>query len=205
MTYAILILTIVISVAAFQNQNLFNELKFNAYMVAQKKEWHRLLTHGFLHADYWHLGINMFVLWSFGQAVEAYFMHLQALGEIRFGRLLFVVFYMSAIVIASIKSLLTHKNNSWYNSVGASGAVSAVVFASIFFDPMNKLIIFPIPFALPGIVFGILYLIYTQYMAQRNNDNINHDAHFFGAVYGFFFPLILDPGLWRHFVNALLA
>ena len=188
LTLLIIIGTVVISVLAFKNYDLFDRLKFNPYLVFHKKEYARIIGHGFLHADYGHLAFNMITLWFFGGVVEQYF-------QILFnnGRVVFVLFYLFAMAVATVPTLLKHKNDYGYNSVGASGAVSAVLFASIYFEPFNDLIIFPIPFPIPAIVFGVAYLAYSYYQSKKAMDNINHDAHFVGAIFGFLFPILLKP------------
>ena len=96
-----------------------------------------------------------------------------------------------------------HKNDPYYNAVGASGAVSAVVFASILFNPTNKITIFPVPIGIPSFIFGILYLIYSAYMGKRGKDNIGHDAHFWGAVYGVVFTIALEPRVGLFFIHEI--
>ena len=121
------------------------------------------------------------------------------------GSLFFLLLYLSSIVIASISTLYKHKNNHYYNAVGASGAVSATVFASIFFDPLNPVYLFLIPIPIPGIIFGLAYLAYSHYMAKNSRDNINHEAHFYGAVYGMLFPLLIDVQFIEIFLSKLTA
>ena len=198
MTIALIIITSLISVMAFKNQSLTYNMQFNASKVYHNKEWHRLLTHAFIHANYEHLFINMIVLFSFGSAIERYF-------EILFaekGRLFFILLYAGGILFSNIYSLFTQRDNYYYNAVGASGAVSAVIFTSILLAPWKKLYFFMI-LPIPGIVFGIGYLIYSYYMAKKNVDNIGHDAHFLGAVFGLVFPIILKPSLFVDFVDKL--
>lgn len=196
-------MTVLASVTAFQNTELFDKLKFNAYMVYHKKEWYRLLSHGFIHGSWMHLIINMLVLYSFGNVVEQYFSIMETQGMLRYSKLYFIVLYLGAIVVSSFVSLFKHKNNHWYNAIGASGAVSAVLFTSIFFAPMDKILIYGI-LPVPGILMGVLYLGYSIYMSKKGNDNIGHDAHFIGAIYGFLFPLFIDFNLYKHFFNSLL-
>ena len=198
-TILIIIFTALISIVAFRNKELFDKLKLNAYMVANKKEYFRLLSHALLHVDWSHLIFNMLTLYFFGDFVEKYIAH-----YFEYGKLLFVLLYVLGAVVSSIPSVLKHKNDHWYNSVGASGAVSAVLFASIFFDPKNSLYLFAIPIAIPGYMFGLAYLIYSHYMSRRNTDNINHDAHLTGAFFGFLFPLVLKPQLFQVFLDNLL-
>jgi len=201
MTLIIVILTSLVSIAAFRSDELMSRLLFNPYKVYHKKEYYRLITHGFVHADWYHLIINMFVLYSFGIAVESYFGQLEAAGIIRYPILNYFLLYFIAILISSATTLWKHKDHTWYNSVGASGAVSAVVFTSIFFGPMNRLLFYFIP--LPGILGGVIYLVYSHYMSRRGKDNINHDAHFIGAVFGFIFPLFMDVQLIHIFFQQL--
>lgn len=202
MTIFIIIATVGISMLAFSNQQLMDKLLFSPYKTIHSKEWHRLLTHGFVHADYVHLFINMFVLYSFGSAVESIFKSLQYSGVIQSWLLNFCVLYFGGIIIASLTTLKKHKDNFYYHSVGASGAVSAIVFTYIFFDPLQRLLfMFIIP--IPAIVFGILYLAYSHYMSKKEGDYINHDAHFVGSVFGFIYPLLINPKLITIFLGKL--
>ncbi len=202
MTVLIIAITILISVLAFNNRTLFSRLQFNAYQIYYRREFYRLLSHGFVHANWWHLLINMLVLYFFGGYVEQTLKILSVQGMLKYPLLVYLILYLSAIVFASSISLVRHKDNHWYNSVGASGAVSAVVFFSIFFEPWKKLYLYGV-LGIPGIVFAVLYLIYAQYMSRRGGDNINHDAHFLGAVFGFVFPLFIDMNLFKYFLSQL--
>jgi len=202
MTILLIVITSAISILAFNNRDISDKLQLNPYAVVHKKEWHRILSHGFIHADWVHLFINMFVLYSFGSAVESIFDQLAAEGIIKSSVLSFVILYFVSMIFATVTSIKNHKDDPWYNSVGASGAVSAVVFTSIFFQPLGKLYFYAV-IPIPGIVFGVLYLAYSQYMSKKSKDNINHDAHFIGAVFGFLFPLILEPKLINVFLGQL--
>ncbi len=202
MTIVLIIFTAAISVLAFQNRSMFIRLQFNPYQVFHRKEYYRLLSHGFIHANWWHLFVNMFVLYFFGSTVELYLGQMAAIGIVRYPTLVYILFYLLAIVFAASMSLIRHRNDPWYNSVGASGAVSAVLFFSIFFDPWNMIGVYFIP--VPGIIFAVLYVAYSHYQSKRGGDNIAHDAHLLGAVFGFIFPLFLDMGLIKHFLSKLL-
>ncbi len=202
MTILLIVITSAISILAFNRRDIFDKLQLNPYAVYHKKEWYRIISHGFIHADWVHLFINMFVLFSFGSAVENIFKQLATEGIIKSPVLSFVILYFTSMIFATVTSIKNHKDDPGYNSVGASGAVSAIVFTSIFFQPLAKLYFYAV-IPIPGIVFGILYLAYSQYMSKRNNDNINHDAHFIGAVFGFLFPLILEPKLINVFLGQL--
>lgn len=204
MTYIFLAVTIVISIIAFSNDTFFSKLMLNPYSVVHRKEYYRVLSHGFIHVDYTHLIVNMIVLYSFGTAVEQYFDNLTDNGYMRFPHLWYTALYILGMVVSSISTIIRHKNNSSYNSVGASGAVSAVLFCSIFFSPLRKLAVFFIV-PMPGIIFGVIYLVYSQYMSKKNYDNINHEAHFVGAVFGFLFPMFINyKWLMDIFVNSLI-
>lgn len=204
MTILLIVLTSIISITAFNRRDIFDKLQLNPYAVYHKKEWYRIVSHGFLHANWLHLFINMFVLYSFGSSVENIFKQLAANGIIKSPILSYVLLYFLSMIFATVTTIKKQKDNQWYNSIGASGAVSAVVFTSIFFQPLAKLYFYAV-IPIPGIVFGVLYLGYSQYMSRRGGekDNINHDAHFIGAVFGFLFPLILDPKLIHIFINQL--
>ncbi|MBT7462935.1 MAG: rhomboid family intramembrane serine protease, partial [Bacteroidetes bacterium] len=174
--------------------------QFNAYQIIRRKQYLRLLLHGFLHANWTHLLVNMLVFYSFGRSLEVFFQHL--FGQL--APLYFAALYILAIIISPIYSLIKHRNNYHYNAVGASGAVSAVVFASIFFAPWEKIYFFGLV-PIPGIIFAFLYLIYCWQMSKKDGDNIAHDAHFFGAVFGLLFPIILNPKLLSYFIEQLLG
>jgi membrane associated rhomboid family serine protease len=202
MTLFIIIVTVIITIIAFNSEELLNRLMLNPYQVVHKKEWYRIITHGFLHADWTHLIINMIVLFSFGSSVEREFRNLSMSGYINSPALAYSILYFGGIIISSLITLIRHRNNRWYNSVGASGAVSAVIFTSIFLSPLDRLYFFAV-LPIPGIVFAVLYLVYSSYMSRRNRDNINHDAHFLGAVYGFIFPILIDLDLMSGFIEQL--
>ncbi|TRX70886.1 rhomboid family intramembrane serine protease [Carboxylicivirga sp. M1479] len=197
MDISIIIIIIIglISIAGFSQPELLYKYQFNAWQIKNRKEYVRWISHGFFHGSWMHLLINMFVLWSFGGPVRQYFL-VSLPGN---SSIVFIFFFFSAIVISSIYSYLKEKNNYNYNAIGASGAVSAVVFASILYDPFRIIYLYFIP--IPGIVLGIGYLIYSRIMSKKNVDNIGHDAHFWGAVYGFIFPIILNPSLLIRFFN----
>lgn len=199
-TWIIIILTSVISIPAFSNRELFAKMRFNAYIIKESRQWYRFISYGLIHADWMHLLINMFVLYSFGEQVEMLFNYFFGLK----GPILFIILYVTAIFISAYPSYEKHKNNSWYNAVGASGAVSAILFSSIICLPSSKIYLMFIPFPIPAAIFGILYLIYSAYMAKKAVDNIGHDAHFWGAVYGVAFTIVLKPSLALSFINQIL-
>lgn len=197
----IILATVIISMIGFKNYSISEALNFNPYRIFQKKEYYRYVSHAFVHGDWVHLLVNMFVFFSFGVYVENSFAQLEAEQLISSSKLSFILLYFGGIIVASIRSFTKYKNLPWYRSVGASGAVSAVLFTSIFLSPLEKIYFYGV-LPVPGIVFGILYLVYSSYMNRKSKDNINHDAHFWGAIYGFAFPLFLDLGLIDRFLNS---
>jgi membrane associated rhomboid family serine protease len=201
-TILIVILSVLTSVVAFRREELFNKLDLSPTRIVHQKEYYRIFTHAFLHADYFHLGINMLVLYSFGRYVEQIFSQLESAGLIFSGPFFYILLYVIGIVLASVSTISRHRNNKSYSAVGASGAVSAIVFSYIFFAPLEK-IYFYMVLPIPGILFGVLYLIYSSYMSRRKSDNINHSAHFWGALVGFVFPLLLEPSLFQVFLDKL--
>jgi membrane associated rhomboid family serine protease len=200
LTIVIIIITSIVSLMAFSNTNTFNKLKFNAYIINNNREWFRFFTHALIHADWMHLIINMFVLYSFGSVVEEYFLFYFGSKAI----LYFLTLYIGSIVVSSIPSYEKNKNNAYYNAVGASGAVSAILFASILFYPTGKIMLILLPVPIPSFVFGALYLIYSAYMAKKNLDNVGHDAHFYGAIFGFLLTILYKPKLFLLFIAQIM-
>ena len=199
-TYLIIGITAVISYMAFQNAELADKLQFNAAKIIHQKQYYRLVSHAFIHGSWSHLIVNMFVLYFFGQGIEQYFGYY-------FGNsatLYYLLLYFGGILASNVWSLIKHQNNYYYNAVGASGAVSALLFAFIFFNPWELLYLFAI-LPIPGIVFAIGYLIYSYQMSKRKTDNVAHDAHILGAVFGFLFPILLRPELFDNFIDQLFS
>lgn len=180
-----------------QNREGKNKLIFHPVTIRKDKQWHRFLTSGFIHADGMHLAINMFVLWSFGKAIESFY-YPAALGAHAIPK--FLILYFGGIIVASIPSYLRHKNNPSYMALGASGGVSAVVFACILFAPWQNLYLYAaIP--IPQILAGAGYLYYSWYKDKNSNDNIGHMAHFAGAIWGFVITIVMRPDLLTRFID----
>ena len=190
LTVIIIAITCIVSILCFNGTLNGNKLIFNAYQVWHRKEWYRMLTSGMIHSGWGHLFFNMLTLYFFGRVVEQYFS--AAFGGV-LGAVLYVVLYVSALAISSLGDLVKYRDNWNYNALGASGAVSAVLFASILFAPKMGIYIYLIPIPVPGYIFAPLYLLYCWYMAKRNMYNIGHTAHFWGAVYVMLFPIICKP------------
>ena len=199
MILVFIILTSLVSIYAFFNQEVFDRLKFNPYAIRHHGQGWRFFTYGLVHADWVHLFINMFVLYSFGKAViDAYHYYFDIKGYF-----FFVLLYVGGIVFSVLFDYGKHKEDAYYNAVGASGAVSSVLFASILLYPTGSVYLFPIPFPLPSVVFGVLYLVYSAVMARRGKGNIGHSAHFWGAIFGIAFTVALKPILALSFWNQI--
>ncbi len=200
MTIIIIVITCFVSIAAFSRLDLMEKLQFNASKVYHQKQYYRLVSHGFVHANWEHLIVNMIVLYSFGRAIEYYF-------DYGFGRMsnaYFLLLYFGGMIVSNAYALIKHRNNYYYNAVGASGAVSAVLFAAIFFEPWEKIYFFGL-LPVPGIIFAVLYLAYSYYMSRKQSDNIAHDAHFLGALFGFILPILLNASYFERFLDKLFG
>ncbi|MFB6343203.1 rhomboid family intramembrane serine protease [Saccharicrinis sp. FJH62] len=199
MLIGIIVLTALVSAQGFRDNVLLNKLSFNPHKINYHREYYRVFSHGLVHADWMHLGVNMFVLYMFANSLEN---QLSNNAHLLNGTFLFTLLYVTALPVSSAVSYKKHKDNPYYTAIGASGAVSAVVFANIFYDPWNLLYFFGI-IPIPGIIFGAGYLYYSYYMSRKNIDNVGHDAHFWGAVYGFIFPVLIHPGSIFDFISKL--
>ena len=190
----ILIFTVVTSLYAFNDAGLYGKFMLHPYSVYRKSKVYTLLTSGLIHADYMHLFFNMFTFYMVGLQLERMVGHWQ-----------FALIYLASLIFSDIPSVLKHKNDFWYNSLGASGAISGVLFSFILFNPLTKFYILFIPIGIPAVIFGALYLIYCAYASKNSRDNINHDAHFFGALTGIIITILIVPGIVPHFLQMLLG
>ena len=193
-TLLIIAVTCIVSFVAFNNARLMDDLILWPPAIEKKKEYHRLVTYGLIHADFYHLLFNMITLFFFGRAMEPRFaMYLGSTG--------FLLFYIGALVVSILPTFLANRHNANYRSLGASGAVSAVLFAFILWMPWARMVVFVIP--MPAIVYAVLYVAYSIWMDRQGTDNVNHSAHLWGAAYGIAFTLIMQPGLLSHFLSEL--
>lgn len=196
-TWSLIGVTVLVSWMAFNNRVLLDRLILWPPAIARHRQYNRLVTHGFIHADGMHLLFNMVTLYFFGRQLEPFFA-----GYI--GSLGYLAFYLSAIVIAIMPTYLRHQRDAHYRSLGASGAVSAVLFAFILLAPWSRIYVFLIPIGIPAFVFGGLYLGYTIWMDRRGGGNINHSAHLWGAVYGLLFTVMMEPRAATTFMARLM-
>lgn len=189
-TLIIIIITVLVSIGGFSNQKIINDLIFYPPAITKHKQWYRFFTCGFIHADVPHLLFNMFSLYLFGGNLEydpepnrVDFMDI--FGDR--GKLYYLIMYILALFVCLLPTFAKHRDDYYYKSLGASGAVSAVIFASIILHPLDKLGFFYLPPIIPAWIFGILYLVISSYMGRRGRDNINHSAHIWGALFGIAF------------------
>jgi membrane associated rhomboid family serine protease len=183
---------------SFNNSTLAAKLIFNPYQISQHKQYYRFISSGFIHADFFHLLINMLVLYSFGTLVERKFEML--MGEA--GKTFFVIYYLLGLIISILPTYFKQQSNYLYNGLGASGSVSAVLFSFILFYPWQKIYLYGI-LGIPGILAGVAYLIFSSYQDKKGRDNINHNAHFWGAIYGFVFPITVSKQVFFDFWDQL--
>lgn len=193
-------ITCLVSFMLMQNQAGKARLLFHPVTIRESHQWYRFLTSGFIHADMVHLAVNMFVLWSFGNAIERLY-YPAFLGE--FSAQKYMLLYFGGIVAASVPSYIRHNRDPNYAALGASGGVSAVVFAAILFEPWQNLYLYGV-IAIPQILAGAAYLYYSWYQDRKATDNVAHIAHFAGAAWGFLFTGLMSPGLFARFVQKAL-
>lgn len=193
-TIIIIAATVAASFYAWNNQDVYQKWMMNPYLVSNKGEYFRFLTSGFIHADQAHLFINMLSFYFFGRNLELFLSY--NFGAT--GMWYYLGFYLFSIVVSEIPTFLKHRNDHRYNSLGASGAVAAVIFAYIIIGPTEYIYLFFI-IKVPAFIFGFLYLFYSFTAAQKQSDHINHDAHFYGAAFGILFIILIEPELINNF------
>jgi membrane associated rhomboid family serine protease len=197
-TLIIIVITVIVSIMAFNDSSLKYNLTFSAYAVKHQKKWWLLFTHGFVHGDYMHLFFNMYVLYNFGNAIEVYF-------ELLDKPYLYPFLYLSALPAACVPALFKHSDNINYFAVGASGAVTAIIFYYILLAPFSTLSLILLPIPIPAIIFGVLYIVFEYYQAKKGGTNIAHDAHMAGAAYALVFILLFNREVFTLFFYQLQA
>lgn len=198
-TLIIIIITSAVSILAMSNKDVFDRSLYSPYQVYHRKEYYRLITHALLHAGWIHLFVNMYVLYIFGSAAEKYFDYYKD-GA---GWFTYMLLYLGGIIFATLPALKKQKDNFMYSSVGASGAVSAVLFSSIVFNPTMPIIFIFLPIPIPAVIFGVLYLFYEAYMDKHSQDYVAHDAHYYGAIFGALFTFVSSPASFVNFFSQL--
>lgn len=173
-------LNIILSLMAFYNERMYSEFMLHPYSVSRGQKLWTVITSGFIHRDWSHLLFNMLSFYFFAFQLEAILGHWQ-----------FALLYMASLILSDLPTVGKHKDDYWYHSLGASGAISAVVFSYILFNPLTKMIIFPLPIPIPALLYGVVYLVYCAYASKQSRDSINHDAHFFGAISGIMITILL--------------
>lgn len=194
-TLFIIALTCIVSFLGFKDGRIIDRLIFWPPAIRERKQYYRFVSHGLIHADGQHLLFNMFTLFFFGRYFESFLAS-------RVGMLGYLVFYAIAIIVAIIPTYYQNLNNRGYRSLGASGAVSAVLFAFILLNPWSLIFVFFIP--CPAIVYGVAYMGYTIWKEKQGGDNVNHSAHLWGALYGMVITLAIEPSVLSGFFEKLL-
>ncbi len=193
-TLIIIGITCVVSFMAFNNARLMNDLILWPPAITRHREYHRLVTYGVIHADGSHLLFNMITLFFFGRVMEGLY-------TASLGTLGFALFYIVALVVSILPTYLKNRRNPNYRSLGASGAVSAVLFSYILIAPWSRIVVLVLP--MPAIIYAVLYVAYSVYMDRRGGGNVNHSAHLWGAAFGVIFTLLIRPDVLPHFLGQL--
>lgn len=191
MATLIVIATVLFSMYCFQNPYIMEKYSFKPYRIHRYGEYYRFLTHGFVHADFTHLIFNMLTLYFVKDATEMIF------------NPFFILFYFLGLVVSSLPDYFIHKNNPYYESIGASGAVAASLFALVLFDPWGIVRIY---FIIPVyfILLAVFYIGYSYYMGKNGRDNIGHRAHLTGAIFGIIATILYRPESIQIFIQSLL-
>jgi membrane associated rhomboid family serine protease len=182
----IVALTSAVSLVGFSNPRVIEALLLWPPAIDRRHEWYRLASYGVVHADLPHLAFNMITLYFFAKVPEVFFRG-------AFGQLGFVLFYVLALVASILPTFLRHRHDAQYRSLGASGAVSAVLFSFILFQPWSRIYVFFIPIGIPAVVYAVAYVAFEAWSQRKGQTNVNHSAHLWGAAFGVVFTLVTDP------------
>ena len=192
--------TVAISLLAWQKPAWLDAMMMSPYRIQKKQEYWRFLTSGFIHADFMHLFFNLFSFYFFGMQLEYIFSMIFP----GFGGYIFVLFYLLGILVADLPTYFKQRNNPHFNSLGASGAVSAVIFAGIMFFPTEKIYLFGFV-GIPGFIYAGLFTWYSIAMDRRGRDYVNHSAQLYGGLFGILFITLLRPSTWIDFIQQIMA
>jgi membrane associated rhomboid family serine protease len=187
-TIVIIVITVLISIFAFRSQKVLNDLIFYPAAITEKNQYYRFVTYGFIHADLSHLFFNMYAFYLFGGACENSFIDIFG----NYGTTFYILMYFLALIASVVPDFNKHKANAGYRSLGASGAVSAVVFAYIMFNPLQGIGLLFIPIFIPGFLFGIIFLVVSYFLGKKGGSRINHSAHIWGAIFGVVFIIVFS-------------
>jgi membrane associated rhomboid family serine protease len=196
----VLLFTVITSIYAFSNHEVYGKFMLHPYSVSRGQRVYSVFTSGLIHKDWGHLLVNMLSFYFFAFPLEQTLASLSSFGHWQFAGL-----YVLSLVLSDLGSIIKHKNDFWYNSLGASGAVCAVVFSYILFYPLTKMMIFPLPIPIPAVLYGFLFLGYCWYASRNSSDHINHDAHFYGALVGISITVLYHPDIVPYFLGQLLG
>ncbi|UAY53174.1 rhomboid family intramembrane serine protease [Ferruginibacter albus] len=197
-TIIILLINIIVSLLGFYNRNITEKAIMWPYGVKRHQQYYRFISSGFIHADFMHLFFNMFTFYFFGQNLEKIFIYGRLGGSISF-----IILYFLALIVSDLPSYFKHKDDSNYLSLGASGAVSAVVFGSILFMPWDSIYIWG-AIKISAALYAVLYIVYCVYMSKRNIGNVNHDAHLWGSLFGLIFTFLIVAVLQPDLIGLIL-
>ena len=187
-TIVIIVITVLISIFAFRSQKVLDDLIFYPAAITEKNQYYRFVTYGFIHADLSHLFFNMYAFYLFGGACENSFIDIFG----NYGTTFYILMYFLALIASVVPDFNKHKANAGYRSLGASGAVSAVVFAYIMFNPLQGIGLLFIPIFIPGFLFGIIFLVVSYFLGKKGGSRINHSAHIWGAIFGVVFIIVFS-------------
>lgn len=189
---AIFAITLIISLVALYSDDMYSKFILHPYSLTRGEGWYTVITSGLIHRDWPHLFFNMMSYYFFAFTLETYIGHWQ-----------FGLLYTACLILSDLPTIAKHKEDYWYRSLGASGAISGVIFSYILFNPMSRMGMMLLPIQIPAILFGILYLVYCIYASKRSADNINHDAHFYGALAGIGITVMLNPHVILVFLHHM--
>ena len=197
-TLILVVITVITSIYGWNNPNVQQRWMFNPYVVHNAKQYFRFLSSGFIHSNTVHLLFNMIVLFFFGSVIERIYKDLYG----NLGVILYLITYLAGIAVANIKTFIKYKDSSYYNSLGASGGVASILFASILYKPTSSICLY-FAICIPAFILGALYLLYTYYSGKKSSDSINHDAHLYGSLFGIVFTIIIRPVVVIDFIERV--